>query len=189
MRADKKAGFSLVEILIAITVMVILVGLIAPRIIRYVDRAREVRDMQTIDSIYEGINAALTDEDAYDSFMEQIAQNSGKVTWRYGAVDIESGDGAVVSTENLYQENPTDPFTIEYQAVMGNQMPTLVSNRAKGKIIRFSYLNGQLKVWIARSGSKNEQRVIADSRGDKFEVPSTSREAESDVEQEATDAK
>ena len=98
-RAD--SGFSLIELLIAITVMVVLVGLITPSIIRYVDRAREVRDMQTIDTIYEGINAALTDEDAYDSFMEQIAEQNGKVTWRYGAVDIESGDGAVVSTDNL----------------------------------------------------------------------------------------
>ncbi len=176
----RKEGFSLIELLIAITIMVILIGLIAPQVIRYVDRAREVRDMQTIDSIYEGINAALTDEDAYDSFIEQIAENSGKVTWRYGSVDIESGDGAVVSTDNLYQENPDDPFTIEYQAVMGNKMPTLTSNRTKGKVIRFSYLNGQLKVWIARSGSKNEQRVVADSKGGKFEMPETDREADTE---------
>ena len=174
-----RSGFSLIELLIAITVRVVLVGLITPYIIRYVDRAREVRDMQTLDSIYEGINAALTDEDAYDSFMAQIAENSGKVTWRYGAVDIESGDGAVVSTDNLYQTDPTDPFTIEYQAVMGTQMPTLVSKRARGKVIRFSYLDGNLKVWIARTGSKNEQRVIADSRGNKFEMPETNREADS----------
>ncbi|MBR5116713.1 MAG: prepilin-type N-terminal cleavage/methylation domain-containing protein [Lachnospiraceae bacterium] len=175
-----KSGFSLIELLIAITVMVVLVGLITPYIIRYVDRAREVRDMQTLDSIYEGINAALTDEDAYDSFMAQIAENSGKVTWRYGAVDIESGDGAVVSEDNLYQTDPTDPFTIEYQAVMGNKMPTLVSKRAKGKVIRFSYLDGNLKVWIARNGTKNEQRVIADSQGNKFEMPETNREADSE---------
>lgn len=171
-------GFSLIELLIAITVMVVLVGLIAPYVIRNVDRAREVRDMQTIDSIYEGINAALTDEDAYDSFMEQIAETGGKVTWRYGAVDIESGDGAVVSTDNLYQEAPQDAFTIEYQSVMGTQMPTLTSNRAKNKIIRFSYLDGQLKVWVARTGSKNEQRVVADSKGKKFEMPETSRDAD-----------
>ncbi len=178
-RAD--SGFSLIELLIAITVMVVLVGLITPSIIRYVDRAREVRDMQTIDTIYEGINAALTDEDAYDSFMEQIAEQNGKVTWRYGAVDIESGDGAVVSTDNLYQSDPADAFTKEYQAVMGNQMPTLVSNKAKGKAIRFSYLDGQLKVWIARSGAKNEQRVVADSKGNKFEMPATDRESDSDA--------
>ncbi|MCR5674504.1 MAG: prepilin-type N-terminal cleavage/methylation domain-containing protein [Lachnospiraceae bacterium] len=181
MKRKTESGFSLIELLIAITVMVVLVGLIAPHIIRYVDRAREVRDMQTIDSIYEGINAALTDEDAYDSFMEQVAERGGKVTWRYGAVDIESGDGAVVSTDNLYQTDPTDAFTIEYQAVMGTQMPTLVSNRARGKAIRFSYLDGQLKVWVARTGAKNEQRVVADSKGGKFEMPETDREADDEA--------
>jgi prepilin-type N-terminal cleavage/methylation domain-containing protein len=180
MKRKQGSGFSLIELLIAITIMVVLVGLITPTIIRYVDRAREVRDMQTLDSIYEGINAALTDEDAYDSFMEQIAESGGKVTWRYGAVDIESGDGAVVSTDNLYQTGPTDAFTIEYQAVMGDRMPVLVSNRAKGKVIRFSYLNGQLKVWIARTGAKNEQRVIADSKGNKFEMPETDRAVDDD---------
>ena len=64
---------------------------------------------------------------------------------------------------------------------MGNQMPTLVSNKARGKAIRFSYLDGQLKVWIARSGAKNEQRVVADSKGNKFEMPATDRESDSDA--------
>ncbi|MCR4763626.1 MAG: prepilin-type N-terminal cleavage/methylation domain-containing protein [Lachnospiraceae bacterium] len=181
MKRKAESGFSLIELLIAITVMVLLVGLIAPQVIRYVDRAREVRDMQTLDSIYEGINAALTDEDAYDSFMEQIAETGGKVTWRYGAVDIESGDGAVVSKDNLYQTDPADPFTIEYQAVMGNRMPELVSKRARDKVIRFSFINGQLKVWVARNGTKNEQRVIADSKGNKFEMPETDREADEET--------
>ena len=48
-------GFSLIELIIAIAILIILTGLLAPQFMKYIEKSREAKDMQTLDSVYTAI--------------------------------------------------------------------------------------------------------------------------------------
>ena len=58
-------GFSLIELIIAIAILVILTGLLAPNILRYVEKSREAKDLQTLDTLREEITLAVIDGDIH----------------------------------------------------------------------------------------------------------------------------
>lgn len=56
-------GFSLVELIIVIAIMGILVGVLAPIMIKYVERANIASDQQLLDSVYQAVLYAAADPD------------------------------------------------------------------------------------------------------------------------------
>lgn len=54
-------GFSLVELIIVIAIMVILVGLLAPQYIKYLDKSRIAADTQLADNIRQAMTTTLLD--------------------------------------------------------------------------------------------------------------------------------
>ena len=48
-------GFSLIELIIAIAILIILTGLLAPQFMKYIEKSREAKDMQTLDSVYTAV--------------------------------------------------------------------------------------------------------------------------------------
>ncbi len=67
MKKDK--GFSLIELIIAIAILVILTGLLAPQFMKYIEKSRQASMMQKLDSIYEALQVAYIE-----------AAESGKVS-------------------------------------------------------------------------------------------------------------
>jgi len=60
MKKDNK-GFSLVELIIVIAIMAVLVGVLAPQFIKYVEQSRRSRDIQTAQEIREACLADIAD--------------------------------------------------------------------------------------------------------------------------------
>lgn len=68
MKKKNNKGFSMLELIISIAILVILAGLLAPQLIKYVEKSREARDMQTIDNVYMAVNTAMANEKAYREY-------------------------------------------------------------------------------------------------------------------------
>ena len=60
-------GFSLVELIIVIAIMAILIGVMAPQLLKYVERSRQSKDVQAVDTIHTAIVTAMLDPAVTDA--------------------------------------------------------------------------------------------------------------------------
>ena len=60
-KTNKNKGYSLVELLVVMAVIAVLVGLLAPQLIKYVEKSRAASDQQLLNSVYAAITYATED--------------------------------------------------------------------------------------------------------------------------------
>lgn len=65
MTKTNNKGFSLVELIIVVAIMAILIGVLAPQYIKYVEKSRVSADEQLVEQCYTAVQSALADEDYY----------------------------------------------------------------------------------------------------------------------------
>ena len=93
-------GFSLVELLVVIAIMVVLVGVIAPSLLSNIEKARESKDVQALDTIAGNIQAAMTNENVYDAILAKGSFDL-KAAYEGTALTGATGvDAAVVTDAN-----------------------------------------------------------------------------------------
>ena len=78
-------GFSLVELIVVIAIMAVLVGVLAPQLIRYVEKSREATDIQNCDSIATTLKSYFADKENVKGKCVVTVTNAATATLGEGA--------------------------------------------------------------------------------------------------------
>lgn len=62
-RKNNNKGFSLVELIIVIAIMAVLVAILAPAFMRYVEESRQKADITAVDEVIQSVKAAYTNSE------------------------------------------------------------------------------------------------------------------------------
>ena len=98
---NNNKGFSLVELIVVIAIMAVLVGVLAPSLLRYVEKSRAQKDDSAMAEVTNAIQLALADEKVYD---EVVPATGSTVDYTFtpssGVVTIAT----TLTTTNLQAE-------------------------------------------------------------------------------------
>lgn len=138
MKKDNK-GFSLVELLVVIAIMVVLVGVIAPSLLGNIEKSRESRDVQVLDTIAATVQVGLANEEFYG-----YAEDG-----KYASVKLSDAFKSEASTEykllaKILQDSGIDKDYID---------KNFKSKAAKGNDIVIKVSGGKVTVEVQKSGA------------------------------------
>lgn len=106
MNKKKNKGFSLVELIVVVAIMAVLVGVLAPTYLRYVEKSRIQKDVSAIDEVMGACEVAMADEDINTTVGTTgqsivITGGTNKTLGESGANELETEVAKTIKDINL----------------------------------------------------------------------------------------
>lgn len=124
-------GFSLVELIIVIAIMAVLIGVLAPQYLKYVERSRESSDLTNYQEIMSALQVYASDTTA------SPALGTGTVVCEKGSATTTTGDGvaaalkaASITPANLSMKSTKYGTATITVGVDTNGVPTFSTNNS-----------------------------------------------------------
>lgn len=150
MKKDK--GFSLVELIIVIAIMAILVGVMAPQLIKYIEKTNISSDIQLCDTVATAITTAMSDPDVISNPTAAL-QISGLTD--AGAEHRLDGFADTAFTDAVNDIVGVDIFDLNEQHKLMRSKPA----KSSGILVIYGVGNGVI-VYISHSDATGAGRDI-----------------------------
>lgn len=125
-KANANKGFSLVELIVVVAIMAVLIGILAPQYLRYVEKSRLQKDNSAIAEVANAIKIAMADESINASIVYSGAGANNKITLAGAAgadktvtfdtsalqAELNKTVGATVKTASSSYKKSTDAIVL-----------------------------------------------------------------------------
>jgi prepilin-type N-terminal cleavage/methylation domain-containing protein len=140
MKSNK--GFSLVELIIVIAIMAILVGVMAPQLIKYIEKSKVSADTQAADAVHSAILTAMMDPEVVN---DPGYNTSGVLTGAQSVSGLTTGDVIASAALEILGETTGGDVTARLKSTGATDICFEVVN------------NNKVSVWVPGSDSRGSK--------------------------------
>lgn len=120
MKKMNNKGFSLVELIVVIAIMAVLIGVLAPQFLKYVEKSRQSTDVQNVQEIKSAIEVYVADTGSDSNCTITISGgDGGKAEVPSAIIGTDKIEGIKATTNLKSKTWPAGPVTFTYSASTG----------------------------------------------------------------------
>lgn len=104
-------GFSIVELIVVVAIMAVLVGVLAPQFIKYVEKSRQSTDLQNVEELKNAVEVAVADDGITNAITIVIDKTNKTATVNLNGNKADSLTKTSVDLKSTGWEDMTFTYT------------------------------------------------------------------------------